>query len=169
MANLPANGNARLRELKSKVDELLDMAEGMKECYDDRWDDYDYGDDSVEFYEQSELLVKVLEQFVIREEFDLLWEATAYAIGRFLYCSNAEMESVQEFISSLVRGFLEAVQSQASPSNEAFRLFMKWEEKVGNCDYGVLSEIFVGLPADVKERWITGALEEWRGYPPRHA
>ena len=57
MANLPTSGNSKLRELKSKVDELFSLAEEMEEYYDDYWDSYDENDSVGEFDEQSDLLI----------------------------------------------------------------------------------------------------------------
>lgn len=166
MANLPTSGNAKLRELKSKVDELFRLAEEMEEYYDDYWDDYEEDDSADEFDEQSKLLLKVLERLAVQEEFELLWKTTTYAIGKFLDCSNAEMDSVQEFVGGLGKCFLEAVHALTKPQDETFRLFTEWEEKGQNFGYTVLSDILDGLPADIREKWAVGALEKWREYPP---
>ena len=166
MANLPTSGNAKLRELKSKVDELFGLAEDMEEYYDDYWDSYDEDDSADEFDEQSGLLLKVLERLAVQEEFELLWGTTTYAIGKFLDSSNAEMDSVQEFVEGLANYFLEAVKAQVKPDDEIYRLFLEWEEKGRNFGYGVISHILSGLSAESKEKWAVKALAKWRGYPP---
>ena len=167
MANLPTSDSAKLRELKSKVDELFSLAEDMEEYYDDYWDSYDENDSAGEFDEQSALLLKVLERLAVQKEFELLWGTTTYAIGRFLDCSNAEMESVQEFVGELVNYFLETVHAQVKPDDEIYRLFQEWEEKGKNFGYDVISDILSGLSAENREKWAVKALEKWRDYPPR--
>ena len=166
MANLPTSSNAKLRELKSKVDELFSLAEDMEEYYDDYWDSYDENDSAGEFDEQSKLLLKVLERLATQEEYELLWRTTAYAIGKFLDCSNADMETVQEFVMELAQHFLKAVRAQVKSDDESFRLFMEWEEKGQNFGYEVISDILSGLSAESRERWAVKALEKWRDYPP---
>ena len=166
MANLPTSGNAKLRELESKVDELFSLAENMEEYYDDYWDSYDEDDSVDEFTEQSELLLKVLERLASQKELELLWGTTTYAIGKFLDSSNAEMDSVQEFVEGLAKHFLEAVIAQVKPADETYRLFLGWEEKGRNFGYGVISGILSGLSAETREKWAVKALEKWRGYPP---
>ena len=165
MANLPTSGNAKLLELKSKVDELFSLAEDMEEYYDDNWDYYEENDSADEFGEQSNLLLKVLERLANQKEFELLWGTTTYAIGKFLNSSNAEMDSVQEFVEGLAKHFLEAVKAQVKPDDEIYRLFLEWEEKGRNFGYGVISNILSGLSAESKEKWAVKALAKWRGYP----
>ena len=166
MINLPSNSNAKLRELKSKADELFRLAEDLEEYYNDYWNGYEDYDSTDKFNEQSELLLKVLERLAIEEEFELLWGTTTYAIGKFLDSSNAEMGSVQEFTCELTEHFLEAVHAQIKPYDEVFNLFLKWESKGRNFGYGVISNILGGLPTEIREKWTVGALEKWRSYPP---
>ena len=165
MANLPTSGNAKLRELKSKVDELFSLAEEMEEYYDDYWDSYDENDSTGEFDEQSDLLLKVLERLAVQKEFELLWGTTTYAIGKFLDSSNAEMDSVQEFVGGLANYFLDAVKAQVKSEDEIYRLFQEWEEKGQNFGYDVISDILSGLSAKSREKWAVKALAQWRGYP----
>jgi hypothetical protein len=166
MANLPSSGNAKLRGLKSKVDELFSLAEDIEEYYDDYWDRHNEYDNTDEFNEQSELLLKVLERLAVQKEFELLWEITTYAIGKFWDSSNAEMESVQEFIGGLAELFLKAVHAQTKSNDEVFNLFLEWESKGQDFGYGVISDILGELPAEIREKWAVGALEKWRSYPP---
>ncbi len=166
MANLPSSPNVKLRELKSKVDELFRLAEDMEEYYDDYWDGYEVDDSEEIFNEQSDLLLKVLERLTIQEEFKLLFGITTYAIGKFLDSSNAEMDSVQEFVDRLTGYYLEATRAQPKSNDEIFNLFLEWEDKGQNFGYGVISRILSGLPEEIMEKWVVGALEEWRSYPP---
>ncbi len=167
MANLPTDGGAKLRELKSKIDELFGIAEDMEEHYDDYWDGYEDNDSVEEFCEENELLLNVLEQLAVQEEFGLLWDATAYAIGIFMDSSNAEMDYIQEFVGKLAGYFLEALRSKVKPDDEAFRLFIDWEKKGKNFGYEQISMILEGLPAECRDKWAAGALEKWRGYHRR--
>ena len=166
MANLPDNGNAKLSELKSKVDELFELAEDMEEYYNDYYDSYDEDDNEAEFKEEGELLLKVLEQLVAQKNFSLLWEITTYAIGKFLDSSNAEMDSVQEFVRNMFNYFLEAVYGQAKPNDEVYKLFKEWEKKGDNFSYYVFSNVLDKLPDEIKDRWAMDVLEKWRKYPP---
>lgn len=165
--NLPTCGNAKLRELKIKVDELFSLAENLEEHYYDFWDSYEDHEDMDEFNEQSALLLKVLERLAVQEEFELLWETTTYAIGKFLPSSHAEIDAVQEFLLELAKYFLEAVHTHVKPDDESFRLFTEWEENGRNFGYGVISNILSGLSAESREKWAVMALEKWRGYPSR--
>ncbi|MGI5922754.1 MAG: SWIM zinc finger family protein [Lentisphaeria bacterium] len=165
MTNLPVSRDDKLRELKSKVDELFSLAEELDEYYDDYWDDYEEDDSLAEFNEESELLLKALAQLAMQGEFELLLEASSYAIGRFLDSSNAEMDSVQEFVTGLVEPFLEAVRAQIKPNDEVLNLFLEWEGKGRNFGYSALSDILEELPDDIWEKWAIGALEKWRRYP----
>lgn len=165
MANLPSSDNAKLRELKSKVDELFSLAEVMEEYYNDYWDEYEEDDSLADFNEESELLLKVLKRLAAQEEFELLWGITTYAIGKFLDSSNAEMDSVQDFVKGLSEHFLEAVHELSKPVDEVLDLFLGWEDKGQNFSYGAISDILKGLPAEIRDKWAAGALEKWSKYP----
>lgn len=152
MANLPPSDNAKLRELKSKVDELFSLAEVMEEYYNDYWDDYEEDDNLADFNEESGLLLKVLERLAAQEELELLWGITTYAIGKFLDSSNAEMDSVQDFVKGLSEHFLEAVHELSKPVDEVLDLFLGWEDKGQNFSYGAISDILKGLPAEIRDK-----------------
>ncbi|MCR4574954.1 MAG: SWIM zinc finger family protein [Lentisphaeria bacterium] len=166
MANLPNNSNAKLRELKSKVDELFRLAEDMEEYYDDYYDSYDEDESETEFKEESELMLKVLKELAEQKDFKLLWETTTYAIGKFLGSSNAEMDSVQVFVYGLADYFIEAVHAQIKPDDEIFRLFNEWEKFGENFGYNYLSKLLVNFPAKIRELWAVDALKTWQKYPP---
>ena len=57
MANLPKESNAKLRELKSKVDELFRLAEQFEEYYNDY---YDENNEEGEFIRQKDVFEKVI-------------------------------------------------------------------------------------------------------------
>lgn len=165
MANLPSKSNDKLCELKSKVDELFELAEELEEYYDDYWDGYEEDDNEIEFRDQSELLVNVLELLAEHEEFELIWGTTTYAIGKFWDCSNAEMDSVQEFVDNLAECFLKAVHANVRSNDEVFRLFKEWEGHGDEFGYGIITSMLKGFPAEIKEKWKAEAMEKWREYP----
>ena len=166
MENLPDSGNAKLRELKSKIDELFRLAEDMEENYNDYYDSYDEDESETEFKEEGELLLKVLERLAEQKDFKLLWETTTYAIGKFLGSSNAEMDSVQEFVNGLAIHFCEAIEACVKPNDEVFKVFKGWEKYGENFGYDFLGSILKGFPAEIRELWVADALKMWQKYPP---
>ena len=166
MANLPNSNGAKLRELKKKVDELFNIAEDIEEHYDEYWDSYDEDDSESEFIEEYKLLLNVMTKLSAQKEIDLLWDVSTYTVGKFLDSSNAEFDSVQEFVGEMMDYFVEAVHADVKSNDEVFTLFKEWEEKGGNFGYGILSDTLERLPEDIKEMWAAEALEKWRKYPP---
>lgn len=164
MANLPSSPNVKQRELESKVDELISLAEDM-EHFDDYWE-YEEDNSDELFDEQSELLLKVLEQLAIQEEFKLLFGITTYAIGNCLDSSSSDLVPVREFVNGVIEYFLKAVHALPKSNDKVFNLFLEWEGKGENFGYDIISGILGELPVEIREKWAVGALEKWRSYPP---
>jgi len=163
MANLPAAGDAKLKELKSKVDELCDLAEMIEECYDD-YDSYDDMESTENFIRQKNLLLKVLNQLAAKGENQLLWDISTYALDKWLDISTSEYDVVQEFAEEMMEFFLKAVHAKVKTHDEVFKLFSEWEKKGRNFGFDVLSEALSELPKPIKELWAVTALKKWRGF-----
>lgn len=166
MTNLPAAGNAKLKELKSKVDELFALAETIEEGYDD-YDSFDEDESEEDFNQQQNLFLKVLSQLASKGENQLLWNLSTYTLDKFLDVSTAEHSDVQEFAAEMMHFFLMAVHAGVKSNDEIFRIFSEWEKKGVNFGFDVLSGALNDLPKPVKELWAAKALVKWRGFSRR--
>ena len=166
MANLPAEGSAKLKELKSKIDELYALAEMLEED-DDDYDSYDDYDCEAVFYRQQSLFLKVLSQLAAKHEMQLLWDISTYSLDKFMDASTAEHPDVQEFAEKMMSFFTKAANAKVKSNDEIFRVFSEWEKKAVNFGFDVLSAAFNKLSKPVKELWVAKALEKWRAFSPR--
>jgi tetratricopeptide (TPR) repeat protein len=158
--------HAPLCDLKNQMDGLFILAEDMESYYNEEYDIFEDNDVVEEFEQQGVLLLKQLEGLSAQGDFAMLWETSIYAIGKFLDCSNAYTDSLQEFVSGLTMFFLKAAQALGKSNDTIYGLFTAWESKGRNIGFGVFSDLLEKLPSECQEKWAVDALEKWRGYPP---
>ena len=164
MENLPSESNAKLRELKSKVDELFRLAEQFEEYYNDY---YDENNEEGEFIRQKDVFEKVLNGISAKDEPALLWEISTYAVDKFLKVSTSDNYSVQLFMEDMLRFFLKVVSVGFKTDAEICAQFDEWESNGNNFGYSLLFDALYELPEAVKELWAKIALRKWESYPQR--
>ena len=155
-----------LLDLKNQVDGLFILAESMESYYLEEYDIFEDNDVVAEFEQQGGQFLKQLEGLPAQGDFATIWETSIYSIGKFLDCSNAYTDSVQEFVSGLTMFFLKAAQALGKPNDIIYGLFTAWESKGRHIGFGVFSDLLEKLPSECQEKWAVDALEKWRGYPP---
>ena len=162
MANLPSESNAKLRELKCKVDELFRLAEGLEEYYDDY---YDSSHEEGEFISQKDIFEKVLKGLSAKDDIALLWDISTYAIEKFLNTSIPGNESIQIFVEDMLAFFLKVVHAGIKSDAEICDLFTEWESHGNDFGYTILFDTLHQFPKGIKELWAETALRKWKGYP----
>ena len=158
--------HAPLCDLKNQVDGLYILAEAMESYYIEEYDIFEDNDVVAEFEQQGGQFLKQLEGLSAQGDFATLCETSIYAIGKFLDCTNAYTDSVQEFVSGLTMFFMKAAQALGKSNDTIYGLFTDWESKGKNIGFGVFSDLLEKLPTECQEKWAVDALEKWRGYPP---
>jgi len=168
MSHAPSKytAHATLPDLKKQVDGLFILAEDMESYYLEEYDIFEDNEIVAGFEQQSSLLLKQLEWLSAQGDFATIWETSIYAIGKFLDCTNAYTDSVQEFVSELTMFFLKAAQALGKSNDVIYGLFTTWEPKGQNIGFGVFSDLLEKLPSELQEKWAVDALEKWRVYPP---
>lgn len=169
MSYLPEDSNALQKELKQKIDRLLELAEecDYEDCYD--YDEqYEIEQDEERLRQELDQLNNIMEQMFNGSKGSMVMDIAEYAIKTTIQQDLQSEDSCSGLISSMLSFYFKAVQKGLGKAADIAENMIEWESLDS---WGALSHVgryFMDAPARIEKAWLSAALRHWKTMPVLH-